>query len=274
MAYIQDNGKKITINTFLSKKRNGEKITVLTAYDCFTAGLLDRAGIDSILVGDSVGNVIHGFDNTLPVTMDIMLAHTAAVKRGTRRALLIADMPFLSFQSSTKTAIENAGRFLKEAGAEAVKVEGGLEMTATIKRLIECGIPVMGHIGLTPQSIHRFGGPRVQGKKDWSRSYLMESALALEEAGCFSMVLELVDAELADEITGDLKRAATIGIGAGSGCDGQVLVINDILGLREEGFKPKFLREYADLKPTITEAVEKYIRDVREGNYPGEDESY
>ena len=245
MPYIHGDNKKNTIYTFMNRKRNGEKITVLTAYDWFTAKLLDRAGIDAILVGDSAGNVIHGFENTLPVTMDIMLTHTAAVRRGTKHALVIADMPFLSFQSSLKTAIENAGRFLKEAGAEAVKVEGGLEMTATVKRLIECGIPVMGHIGLTPQSIHRFGGPRIQGKKDWSRSYLMESALALEEAGCFSMVLELVDADLASEITNNLRRAATIGIGAGPGCDGQVLVINDILGLREEGFKPKFLREYA-----------------------------
>jgi 3-methyl-2-oxobutanoate hydroxymethyltransferase len=274
MTYIHGDNKKNTIYTFMNRKRNGEKITVLTAYDWFTAKLLDRAGIDAILVGDSAGNVIHGFENTLPVTMDIMLTHTAAVRRGTKHALVIADMPFLSFQSSLKTAIENAGRFLKEAGAEAVKVEGGLEMTATVKRLIECGIPVMGHIGLTPQSIHRFGGPRVQGKKDWSRSYLMESALALEEAGCFSMVLELVDADLASEITNNLRRAATIGIGAGPGCDGQVLVINDILGLREEGFKPKFLREYADLKPIIIEAVEKYIKDVREGRYPNKDESY
>ncbi|MDD3731265.1 MAG: 3-methyl-2-oxobutanoate hydroxymethyltransferase [candidate division Zixibacteria bacterium] len=273
MSTIKDN-KKNTTHTFMAKKKNGEKITVLTAYDYFTARLLDRAGIDSLLVGDSAGNVIHGFENTLPVTMDMMVIHTAAVTRGASRALIIADMPFLSFQPSIKTAIKNAGRFLKEAGAEAVKIEGGLEMIPTIKRLIECGIPVMGHIGLTPQSIHRFGGPKIQGKKDWSRAYLMESALALEEAGCFSMVLELLDTELANEITRNLKRAATIGIGAGPGCDGQVLVINDILGLREEGFKPKFLREYANLTPLIIEAVQRYIEDVKEGRYPREEESY
>ena len=258
------NKKKHTVGTFLRKKTKGEKITVLTAYDAFMASLLDKVGIDSILVGDSASNVVHGYNSTLPITMDIMLAHTAAVARGTNAALIIADMPFMSFQPSIETAIINAGRFLKEAGAEAVKMEGG----------IECGIPVMGHIGLTPQSINRFGGPKVQGRGDESRSYLMESALALQEAGCFSIVLELVEASIAGEITTALETTATIGIGAGTNCDGQVLVTNDMLGLRPEGFRPKFLREYANLTPTIIEAVSQYIKDVTNGSFPSEDESF
>jgi len=266
--------KKTTVRTFISKKAKGKKITLLTAYDAFIASLLDKAGIDSILVGDSASNVIHGFDSTIPITMDIMVAHTAAVARGAKNALVIADMPFLSFQPSIETAILNAGRFLKEGNAEAVKIEGGIEMVDTIRRVIECGIPVMGHIGLTPQSINRFGGPRIQGKVKDSQSYLKESALALQEAGCFSMVLELLETETAKEITESLSTCATIGIGAGPHCDGQVLVTNDMLGLRPEGFKPKFLREYADLTPIINSAIEQYIKDVIKSDFPGEDESY
>lgn len=266
--------RKTTVNTILQKKAQGEKITVLTAYDYFVARLLDQAGIDSILVGDSAANVVHGYGSTLPITMDVMVAHTAAVSRGTDKALVIADMPFLSFQPSTETAILNAGRFLKEGGAEAVKIEGGLEMAPIIRRVIECGIPVMGHIGLTPQSIHRFGGPKVQGREERSRQYLLESALALEDAGCFAMVLELMESGIAAQITKALKTTVTIGIGAGPDCDGQVLVINDILGLREPGFKPKFLREYADLPPIISEAASRFIADVRSGKYPNKDESF
>ncbi|MEW6050737.1 MAG: 3-methyl-2-oxobutanoate hydroxymethyltransferase [Candidatus Zixiibacteriota bacterium] len=266
--------KKSTVNSFVTKKAHGEKIAVLTAYDYFVAKLMDQAGIDAVLVGDSAANVIHGFDSTLPISMDVMIAHTAAVSRGTERALIIADMPFLSFQPSRKTAILNAGRFLKEGGAEAVKIEGGIEMAGTIKRVIECGIPVMGHIGLTPQSIHRFGGPKVQGREERSKAYLMESALALEEAGCFSIVLELIETSIATEITAALQTAATIGIGAGPNCDGQVLVTNDLLGLREPDFKPKFLRQYADLSAAISDAVRRYIEDVRRGNYPSKEESY
>jgi 3-methyl-2-oxobutanoate hydroxymethyltransferase len=266
--------KKTTVHTFTNKKAKGERITVLTAYDYYMAKLLDEVGIDAILVGDSAANVVHGFDSTLPITMDVMVAHTAAVARGTEKALVIADMPFLSFQPSIETAITNAGRFLKEGQAETVKIEGGIEMAATVKKVVESGIPVMGHIGLTPQSIHRLGGPKVQGREEKSRTYLMESALALEAAGCFAMVLELIDADTAKEITDSLKTAATISIGAGPHCDGQVLVINDILGLREEGFKPKFLRQYADLPPIISEAVKKYVDDVKQGNYPSEEESF
>jgi len=273
MAYLK-NKKKVTVGSILKRKAKGIKITVLTAYDYFIAGLLDQAGVDILLVGDSASNVIYGHTSTLPIGMDVMIAHTAAVVRGSEHALVVADMPFLSFQPSLETAIRNAGRFLKEAGAEAVKIEGGLEMVDTVKRVVECGIPVMGHIGLTPQSIHRFGGPKVQGRKKKSQAYLKESALALQEAGCFSMVLELMPSDRAGEITASLNTAATIGIGAGPDCDGQVLVINDILGLREEGFKPKFLRQYADLPPIISKAAAAFIEDVKEGKYPAEEESY
>ena len=273
MGYISDK-KRMTVGRIVKKKASGEKIVVLTAYDWFMAKVLDRCGIDIILVGDSAANVVHGHDSTLPITMDVMIAHTAAVSRGNESALVVADMPFLSFQPSTETAILNAGRFLKESGAHAVKLEGGTEMAPTIKRLVEVGIPVMGHIGLTPQSIHRFGGPKVQGRKKKSQTYLKESALALEEAGCFSMVLELVETDTAREITESLKTAATIGIGAGVHCDGQVLVINDILGLGEGEFKPKFVRQYADLSPIISDAVTRFIEDVRSGDYPGDNESY
>ena len=268
------NRKKTTTLTFINKKAKKKKITVLTAYDYFIASLLDNAGIDAILVGDSASNVIHGHSSTLPITMDIMVAHTAAVARGAEKALVIADMPFLSFQPSTEIAILNAGRFLKEGNAEAVKIEGGLEMVDTIKRVVECGIPVMGHIGLTPQSIHKFGGPKIQGKKEKSKTYLVESALALEEAGCFSIVLELLESEIASEITEKLHTAATIGIGAGVKCDGQVLVTNDMIGLRDKNFKPKFLREYANISPIISDAVEKYIEDVEKQQFPSDEESY
>ena len=266
--------RKTTVQSFIAKKANGEKITVLTAYDAFMAKLLDHAGIDGILVGDSASNVIHGYETTLPIPLEIMIAHTAAVSRGTEKALVIADMPFLSFQPSTEVAITNAGRFLKEGGAEAVKIEGGVEIAPTIKRLVELGIPVMGHIGLTPQSIHRFGGPKVQGREDRSRNYLKESALALEAAGCFAIVLELMESQLAGEITESLQTAATIGIGAGVNCDGQVLVVNDMLGLKDAEFKPKFLRQYADLATIISDAVGRYIEDVRSGKYPSLDESF
>ena len=266
--------KKVTAATIVDMKSRSEKIAVLTAYDYYMAGLLDAAGVDILLVGDSAANVIHGMNTTLPISMDVMLAHTRAVAVSAKRAMVVADMPFLSYQPSMEVAITNAGRFLKEGNAEAVKMEGGLEMVGHIGRVVECGIPVMGHIGLTPQSIHRFGGPKVQGREARSRTYLLESALALQEAGCFSMVLELMEKSIAAEITEKLNTCATIGIGAGPQCDGQVLVINDILGLREPGFKPKFLREYADLPPIISDAAKRYIDDVRKGDYPNEQESF
>lgn len=272
MSRIEKN-KKVTVATVLQRKGR-EKVAVLTAYDCFMAYLLDDAGIDILLVGDSAANVLHGHKTTLAIGMDVMVAHTAAVARGNKRALVVADMPFLSYQPSRETAIRNAGRFLAEGSAEAVKLEGGLEMAATAARLIECGIPVMAHIGLTPQSINRFGGPKVQGRDDKSRAYLIESALALEQAGCFSIVLELVRSDVAAEITESCKTMVTIGIGSGPHCDGQVLVINDILGLRDPAFKPRFLREYADLKPVISDAAKRYIDDVKNGAYPNEAESF
>lgn len=272
-VHNESNGaKKITVSTFIKKKKQGEKIAVLTAYDYYTAKFLDKAGVDCLLVGDSAGMVIHGERSTLPITMDIMLAHTRAVARATKNALVIGDMPFLSYQPSLETAITNAGRFLKEAYAEAVKIEGGIEMAQTVKRLFECGIPVMGHIGHTPQSIHRFGGAKVKGRREASKQYLLESAQALEEAGAFSMVLELIQTDTAAEIT-RLVHIPTIGIGSGKECDGQVLVINDILGLYDE-FKPKFVRRYADLADIIEKAAAAYINDVKTGSYPSPDESF
>jgi 3-methyl-2-oxobutanoate hydroxymethyltransferase len=264
--------KKMTVARFVRKKSREEKIAVLTAYDFFTARFLDRAGIDALLVGDSVSMVLYGHEGTLPVTMEMMLAHTAAVARAADFALVIGDMPFMSYQPSLQTAITNAGRFLKEAGAQAVKLEGGVEMAPTVKRIVECGIPVMGHIGLTPQSIHRFGGAKVQGRKEESRLYLIESAQALEEAGAFGIVLELVQSDTAAEIT-KMIDIPTIGIGAGKKCDGQVLVINDILGLYDY-FKPKFVRRYADLPPVIEKAARDFIADVKSGAYPSDDESF
>ncbi|MEW6015903.1 MAG: 3-methyl-2-oxobutanoate hydroxymethyltransferase [Candidatus Zixiibacteriota bacterium] len=264
--------KKMTVTRFREKKTRGEKLAVLTAYDFFTAKTLDRAGVDSLLVGDSVGMALYGEKSTHPVTMEIMLAHTRAVARATEFALVIADMPFMSYQPSLETAIINAGRLIRESFAEAVKLEGGVEMAATVRRIVECGIPVMGHIGMTPQSIHRFGGARVQGRKELSRQYLIDSAEALEEAGAFSIVLELIQADVAAEITAAVD-IPTIGIGSGKECDGQVLVINDILGLYDI-YTPKFVRKYADLPPLIEKAAADFISDVRSGRYPGEDESF
>lgn len=270
---VQNNGrKKITVARFAAKKSRGEKIAVLTAYDYFTARFLDRAGVDSLLVGDSVSMVQYGEKSTLPITMEIMLAHTKAVAEAAEFALVIGDMPFLSYQPSIEVAVFNAGRFLKEGRAEAVKLEGGLEMVPTVKRICECGMPVMGHLGMTPQSIHRFGGAKVQGKNDRSKQYLIESAQALEEAGAFSIVLELIQSDTAAAITKTVN-IPTIGIGAGKYCDGQVLVINDILGLYED-FKPKFVRFYADLPPVIEKAARDFVADVKSGAYPSDDESF
>jgi len=273
---VDNNKKKITISAFIKKKSKGEKIAVLTAYDYFTAKFLDRAGVDALLVGDSVGMVLYGEKSTLPMTMDIMLGHVRAVAKGTTRALVIADMPFMSYQPSVAVAIENAGRFLREAAAEAVKLEGGIEMAATVRRIVECGIPVMGHIGFTPQSVQKWGGtkspPKVRGRTEKSKQYLIESAQALEEAGAFSMVVELVQSDTAAEITKAVS-IPTISIGAGKYCDGQVLVINDILGLYDE-FQPRFVRRYADLEPVIEKAAAQYVADVKSGDYPSDDESF
>jgi 3-methyl-2-oxobutanoate hydroxymethyltransferase len=262
--------KMISARRFARMK--GERIAVLTAYDYFTARLLEAAGVDALLVGDSVNMVYHGQPTTLSVDMPVMLAHTRAVVRGAPNTLVIGDMPFLSYQPSERDAIYNAGLFIKEAGAHAVKLEGGTEMAPLIKRLVEIGIPVMGHIGLTPQSIHRFGGYSVQGRDEAKASYLKESACALAEAGVFGMVVEAVPTDLATEITG-LVKVPTIGIGAGPHTDGQVMVINDIAGLFD-GFQPKFVRRYAELGKQLRETAEAYIRDVKDGSFPSADESY
>jgi 3-methyl-2-oxobutanoate hydroxymethyltransferase len=253
-------------------KQEGRKIAVLTAYDFPTAQILDKAGIDCILVGDSAATVVSGHKTTLPITMDEMLFLSRNVSRAVERALVVGDMPFLSFQPSEEEAIRNAGRFLKEGGAQAVKLEGGSEIAPLILRLVDFGIPVMGHIGLTPQSLNKFGGYLVMGKTERQREYLLQSARALQDAGCFSIVLEAVVPDVAREIT-ESVRIPTIGIGAGPNCDGQVLVTPDMIGLFEE-FRPKFVRVYADLANVIRKAVSNYISDVRTGQFPGDEESY
>lgn len=253
-------------------KRRGEKIAMITAYDHPTARFLDEAGFDILLVGDSLGMVVLGYDSTLPVTMDEMLHHTRAVTRGTRHALVVGDMPFLSYQVSVEEAVRNAGRFVKEAGAQAVKVEGGGSRAAAIRAIREAEIPVMGHVGLTPQAVHRMGGFKVQGKDLSAAREVLEDALAVEEAGAFSIVLEGIPAELAARITERL-RIPTLGIGAGANCDGQVLVVHDLLGLSGAEV-PRFVRRYASLGPSIREACVRFIGDVRSGAFPAAEESY
>ncbi len=269
---LPESPKKVNVKTLRKLKREGNKIVVLTAYDYPTAKILDQAGVDCLLVGDSAATVFAGHQNTLPITMDQMIFLCASVVRAAERALVIADMPFLSFQPSTADAITNAGRFLKEAGAKAVKLEGGMEMCETIARMVELGIPVMGHIGLTPQSVNKFGGYKIMGKTQRQRKYMLDSAKALQDAGAFAMVLEAVLPDLAQEIS-ESVRIPTIGIGAGPHCDGQVLVTSDMLGLFEE-FRPKFVRLYANIANTIREAASQYCSDVKTGNFPNADESY
>jgi len=248
------------------------KITCLTAYDYPTARLLDEAGVDILLVGDSLGMAVLGYESTLPVTLEEMLHHTRAVRRGTRRALLVADMPYGSYHDDPKEAVRHAVRFVKEAGAEAVKIEGGERRMDLITRLVEAEIPVMGHIGLTPQSVNAFGGFRVQGKTAEAGEQILRDARAVEAAGAFSIVLESIPRELGARITAEL-RIPTIGIGAGPDCDGQVLVIHDLLGLTF-GHKPKFARRYADVGEIISRAAAEYCRDVQQGTFPSDEESY
>lgn len=258
--------KKVTTLALRQKKERGEVITMLTAYDYPTALAMDKAGIDSILVGDSLGMVVLGYENTLPVTMEEMLHHCRAVARGAKAALLVGDMPFMSYQVSVEQAVRNAGRFLQEGGMDAVKLEGGRERAETIRAITAAGIPVMGHIGLTPQSIHQLGGFRAQGKTAAAAKRLVEDALLLEEAGCFSLVLESVPARLAKLIS---KKIAipTIGIGAGNGCDGQVLVTHDLLGLFDR-FTPKFVKKYANFHAEMQKAFADYIEDVETRRFP------
>ncbi len=260
---------KITIRTIKEKKLKGEKITALTAYDYPTAKILDSMGIDIILVGDSLGNVVLGYESTLPVTMEEMLHHTRAVKRGIKNALLVGDMPFLSYQQSIEEGIRNAGLFIK-AGAEAVKIEGGRQFIPLVEKLTQLGIPVMGHIGLTPQWIHSFGGYRIQGRTARDALTLLEDAVLLEEAGIFSLVLEGVPVQLAKLITENVS-IPTIGIGAGPYCDGQILVFHDLFGLGD--YIPKHAKVIVDLKEIISEGVRKYIEEVNSGVFPAEGNS-
>jgi len=263
--------KKITIPDIMKMKAEGKKIPVLTAYDYPFARILDEAGIPLILVGDSAGMVFAGYKNTLSVTMDEMRYHTRAVVRGNKNALVVTDMPFLSYQVSIEDAKKNAGLLVKD-GAEAVKLEGGVNMADTIKAIVDMDVPVMGHIGLTPQSIHRMGGYRVQGREKKQRKKLLDDAKTVERAGAFSIVLEGIPADLAKELT-DAVSIPTIGIGAGPYCDGQVLVIHDVLGLYDD-IKPRFVKRYVNLKGIISSAVNKYADDVKQGKFPGKEHSF
>ncbi|WP_325309275.1 3-methyl-2-oxobutanoate hydroxymethyltransferase [Longimicrobium sp.] len=253
-------------------KRRGDKIAALTAYDYLFARLVDGAGVDVVLVGDSLGQVILGLDTTLPVTLDDMIHHARAVRRGVERALLVVDLPFLTYQVSREDAVRNAGRVLQETYAHAVKLEGGSERTAeTIRAMVEAGIPVMGHLGFTPQSVNVIG-VKVQGRDDGNRRRLIDEARRVEDAGAFAIVLELMPGELAEEITAALE-VPTIGIGAGAGCDGQVLVLHDMLGLNTD-FRPKFLRRFAEVGQAVSEGVGAYVRAVKGGEYPGAEHTF
>lgn len=263
--------KRLTVHDIIDFKKKREPIAALTAYDTFTAKFLDRAGIDLILVGDSMNMVIYGEETTLTLDIEQSIYHTRAVAKGLKRAFLVGDMPFMSYQPSVRDAVKNAGKLIK-AGAQSVKLEGGRAAIPHIKSIVNSGIPVMGHIGMTPQSIHKFGGYKLVGKNDIDADRVKEAALALEKAGVFSLVLEKVPSDLASEITAELS-IPTIGIGAGAKCDGQILVVNDILGLFDE-FQPKFARKYANLSEDITKAAEEYLKDVKKGNFPSEKESY
>ncbi len=263
--------KKVTTLTFRRKKQRRERITMLTAYDYPTALVIDQAGLDSILVGDSLGMVVLGYSTTLPVTMEDMLHHCRAVARGAKSALLIGDMPFMSYQAEVNQAVRNAGRFLQEGGMDAIKLEGGRERLEAIRAIVSAGIPVMGHLGLTPQSIHQLGGFRPQGREASAARRLLEDARLLQEAGCFSLVLESVPARLASLISQRLE-IPTIGIGAGAGCDGQVLVTHDLLGLFER-FTPRFVRKYADLHGEMARAFQEYKQDVESSAFPAAEHS-
>lgn len=262
----------ITVTDIINKKINGSRITMLTAYDYPFARIVDEAGIDMILVGDSLGMVVQGLENTLPVTMDEMIYHTKMVSRASKNAMVIGDMPFMSYQASVEDAVKNAGRFLKEAGASAVKIEGGAEVAEQIKAMTRADIPVMAHIGLTPQSVHRMGGYKVQGKTKEAAARLIKEAMIVEEAGAFSLLLEAIPMDLAKKITKKIS-IPTIGIGAGPHCDGQVLVLHDVIGLFER-FVPKFVKRYANIKNEVMGAVSSFKEDVENGSFPSDKESF
>ncbi len=269
---VSSRARKVTTNTLQEMKRSGEKIAMLTAYDYSLARLVDGAGVDVILVGDSASNVMVGNDTTVPITLDHMIYHAQCVINAVDRALVVVDMPFGSYQGDSKLALKSAIRIMKESGGHAVKIEGGKEIVDSIKRILTAGIPVMGHLGLTPQSIYKFGTYSVRAKEEAEAEKLMEDAIALQEAGCFSIVFEKIPAKLADKVSKELE-IPTIGIGAGPECDGQVLVLHDMLGITKD-FSPRFLRRYADLGGVVDDAVREYIEDVRQGSFPNSEESY
>lgn len=269
---VHSEAKRITTNTLQKMKASGKKISMLTAYDYSFARLIDASGIDVILVGDSASNVMAGHETTLPITLDQMIYHASSVIRGAARSLVVVDLPFGSYQSNGDIALASAIRIMKETGAHAVKMEGGEEVIDSIKRIISAGIPVMGHLGLTPQSIYKFGTYNVRAKEESEAQKLISDANVLQEAGCFGLVLEKIPAELAKKVSQQLT-IPTIGIGAGPHCDGQVLVMHDMLGINTE-FKPRFLRQYMNMSEQVSKAVQQYISDVRTGNFPSNSESY
>lgn len=268
----QDNARKVTTRRLTEMKQRGEKISMLTAYDYSSAQILDQAGIDVLLVGDSASNVMAGNITTLPITLDQMIYHAKSVMKGTKRALVVVDMPFGSYQGNSKEALASAVRIMKESHAEAVKMEGGAEIRESVERILCAGIPVMGHLGLTPQSINKFGTYNVRAREAAEAEKLIADAKLLEEIGCFAIVLEKIPAELAKRVASELT-IPVIGIGAGGGVDGQVLVMHDMLGINQ-GFSPRFLRRYANLAEVMTDAVGRYISDVKSGDFPNESESY
>ncbi len=267
-----DSARKVTTRRLIEMKQRGEKISMLTAYDYTSAKIIDEAGIDAILVGDSASNVMAGNVTTLPITLDQMIYHGKSVVKGVSRALVIVDMPFGSYQGNSKEALASAIRIMKESHAEAVKMEGGKEVRESIERILSAGIPVMGHLGLTPQSINKFGTYNVRAREEAEAEKLLSDARMLDEIGCFGIVLEKIPAELAEKVSAEIS-IPTIGIGAGRGCDGQVLVMHDMLGLNR-GFSPRFLRRYADLHTIMTDAVGRYIEDVKHGDFPSATEQY
>ena len=271
-GYLVSDERKVTTHRFIEMKQKGEKISMLTSYDYTTAGIVDRAGIDGILIGDSASNVMVGNATTLPMTVDQMIYHARSVVNGVKRALVVCDMPFGSYQVGSHDGVANAIRIMKESGCDALKLEGGVEIIDTIKRILDAGIPVMGHLGLTPQSINKFGTYAVRAKDEEEAQKLLSDAHILAETGCFSIVLEKVPAKLAEQVTREIN-VPTIGIGAGPHCDGQILVVADMLGLTQN-FSPRFLRRYANLASVMTDAIGQYVTDVKDNTFPNDSESY
>lgn len=265
-------GQRKTVRDIEKQYRDGERIAMVTCYDYTFARLVDQVDIDVVLIGDSLGNVVQGEDTTLPVTVEDVIYHTRAVVRGNESAHIVADMPFMSYQAEPSEGVRNAGRLLKEGAAQAVKIEGGEEVAPTIERIVGAGIPVVGHLGFTPQSVHKIGGYQVQGREEEAREQLLADARALEEAGIYCLVLEMVPSELADEVT-EAVDVPTVGIGAGDGTDGQVLVLHDLLGL-DTSFSPRFVKRYAELEPRVVEALEAFRSEVRSGAFPDDEHAF